>query len=75
MKHTPFDPTEFAASFEASVARSNADHARAARLAALKAAVVDTGLAWWRSGYDDPTKGDAFDAACAAYAKAEADHA
>jgi len=32
-------------------------------------AVVKTGLAWWRSGYDDPQKGEEFDAACATLAK------
>ena len=41
-------------------------------LAAAERAVAKTGLAWWRSGSDDPQKGEAFDAACATLAKLEA---
>jgi len=39
---------------------------------AAERAVAKTGLAWWRSGYDDPQKGEEFDAACATLAKLEA---
>jgi len=49
-----------------------AEDARLDRLAAAERAVVKTGLAWWRSGYDDPQKGEEFDAACATLAKLEA---
>ena len=49
-----------------------ADHAQRGKIAAAERAVVKTGLAWWRSGYDDPQKGEEFDAACAALAALEA---
>jgi len=48
------------------------DARRCARRAAAERAVAKTGLAWWRSGYDDPQKGEEFDAACAALAALEA---
>jgi len=40
--------------------------------AMIEKLMAKTGLAWWRSGYDDPQKGEEFDAACATLAKLEA---
>jgi len=54
-------------------ARITAEYARLDRLRDARATVVQTGLAWWRSGYDDPRAGDAFDAACAALWRADHD--
>lgn len=48
-----------------------AAHAPVARLAALKAAVVEAAMAWWRDM--DHGHHVALQAACAALAKAEAD--